>query len=102
MMRKRRLTHPRPHRPSRSARTGTAVPVRIVDDALKEIFQDTTADGGGSIKHDTGAICQLPGNLHFSANDGRPSPDPKDVLKTLFSNTVTAACPPGSGRGDDP
>jgi hypothetical protein len=77
-----------------------SVRIRIVDDALHEIDFTTTADGQGKFKFPTGGICQLPGNLHFSATDGRP-PVTKDLTGVLWSNTVTESCPPSKAPDDN-
>src|SRR6185312_8180755 len=74
---------------------GKPVRVQVTDDALKQFNVETTADSGGKINVPTGKICQLPGNLHFQATDGRPNPN--DLTDVLWSNNVTQTCPPGSG-----
>jgi hypothetical protein len=81
--------------------TNTTVHIRVVDDALTTLWFDTGSDGQGKINFPVSGICKLPGNLHFSANDGRP--DPSDLTGTLWSNTVTASCPnQPADPGDDP
>lgn len=67
------------------------VRIRVVDDALaeKDFYQSSVPDG--SLQFPTGKICVFPGQLHFSATDGRPDKD--DLTGVLWSNTVTSTCP---------
>lgn len=76
------------------------VNIRIVDNTHQaDIFTNTTSDGSGTFTFETGGICRAPGQIFFSANDGRP--DANDKLGTLISNTVPMTCP-NSGGKDDP
>ena len=68
----------------------TTVHIRVVDDALATIFLDRSSTAQGTLNYTTGKLCQLPGKLHFSANDGRS--DRNDLTGTLWSNTVTTTC----------
>ena len=65
----------------------TTVHIRVVDAALTTIWFQQTSNPAGKIEYPTGRICQLPGQLFFSANDGRS--DPQDLTGTLWSNTAT-------------
>jgi hypothetical protein len=67
--------------------------IRIVDGPFgDELFLSATSDPAGKLQSFmTGKICQRPGQLFFSANDGRA--DPTDLTGTLWSNTVTMSCP---------
>ena len=68
------------------------VHLRVVDEALITIWFDQTSTPEGKLENlQTGKICQNPGKLFFSANDGRS--DPQDFTGTLWSNTVTKTCP---------
>ena len=68
----------------------TQVNIRVADDALSpNLFYDTRSNGAGSISARISIPCR-PGNLHFSANDGRK--DSSDRTGTLWSNTATIAC----------
>ncbi len=69
----------------------TTVHIRVVDAALTTVWFNQTSTPQGTIEYPTGKICQLPGQLSFSANDGRN--DPQDLTGTLWSNTVTTTCP---------
>jgi hypothetical protein len=66
------------------------VHIRIVDDTLTTLWCEHSADATGALEYPTGQVCQLPGLLHFSANDGRS--DQHDLTGVLWSNTVTATC----------
>lgn len=68
------------------------VHIRIVDGPFGNsiLFNDTSNLSGKLQGFMTGKICQRPGQLFFSANDGRP--DPADLTGTLWSNTVTTSC----------
>jgi hypothetical protein len=68
----------------------TTVHIRVVDDALTTLFFDQSSTSQGILNYTTGKICQLPGRLHFSANDGRS--DKNDLTGTLWSNTATTTC----------
>lgn len=67
------------------------VTIRIVDGAFgKSLVLTSTSDAAGKLlDFPTGKICKSPGQLFFSANDGRLDPPSHD----LFSNTVTVSCP---------
>ena len=69
------------------------VHIRVVDGALgNNIFLTDTSTQEGKLQgFPTGKICQRPGQLFFSANDGRN--DQHDLTGTLWSNTVTTNCP---------
>jgi hypothetical protein len=69
------------------------VHIRVVDGPFgsEVFFTDTTNAEGKLLGFSTGKICQRPGQLFFSANDGRS--DPSDHTGALFSNTVTTSCP---------
>jgi hypothetical protein len=69
---------------------GRVVHIRVVDDALTTRWFSTTANGSGGFALLLRGLCVRPGNLHFSANDGRPNT--ADVTGTLWSNTVTGTC----------
>jgi hypothetical protein len=70
----------------------TTVHIRVVDAASTTIWFSQTSTPEGKIEDfPTGRICQLPGQLFFSANDGRSNP--QDLTGTLWSNTVTTTCP---------
>jgi hypothetical protein len=69
----------------------TTVNIRVVDDALTTLFFNQSSSASGGLNFVTGKLCQLPGRLHFSANDGRT--DHNDLTGTLWSNTVTMMCP---------
>ena len=70
----------------------TTVHIRVVDTAFTTRWFDHTSNREGKIEdYPTGRICQLPGQLFFSANDGRS--DREDLTGTLWSNTVTTTCP---------
>ncbi len=79
----------------------TTVHVRMVDEALHQLWMDTTSDGGGKISTSTGGICAGARQVSFSANDGRQVPSSQDITGVLWSNTVTVACPQPSAP-DDP
>jgi hypothetical protein len=68
----------------------TTVHIRVVDDALATIFLSQSSTSQGTLNYTTGKICQLPGRLYFSANDGRSDRD--DLTGTLWSNTATTTC----------
>lgn len=68
----------------------TTVHIRVVDAALTTVWFHHTSTQDGKVEYPTGRICQLPGQLFFSANDGRN--DPTDLTGTLWSNTVTTTC----------
>ena len=68
----------------------TTVHIRVVDDALTNIILDQSSTSQGTLSYTSGKLCQLPGRLYFSANDGRS--DPSDLTGTLWSNTVTTTC----------
>jgi hypothetical protein len=65
--------------------------IRVVDAALTTLWFNHTSTPQGTIEYPTGRICQLPGQLFLSANDGRS--DPQDQTGTLWSNTATTTCP---------
>jgi hypothetical protein len=67
------------------------VHIRVVDAALTNVWFHHTSTSQGTLQYPTGRICQLPGQLFFSANDGRK--DQQDLTGTLWSNTVTTTCP---------
>lgn len=67
------------------------VHIRVVDNALTNLFFNAQSTSQGMLNFPTGKLCQLPGNLHFSANDGRPNRN--DLTGTLWSNTATVSCP---------
>jgi hypothetical protein len=69
------------------------VHIRVVDGPFGNsvFFTDTSDPAGKLTGFMTGKICQRPGQLFFSANDGRA--DPTDLTGTLWSNTVTTNCP---------
>jgi hypothetical protein len=71
-------------------KASATVHIRVVDDALTTVWFDQTASAQGALNYRTGNICQLPGNLHISANDERANP--QDLTGTLWSNTVTTTC----------
>ncbi len=77
------------------------VHIRMVDEALHQLWMDTTSDGGGKISASTGGICAGAAQVSFSANDGRQVPSSQDITGVLWSNTVTLACPQPSAP-DDP
>jgi hypothetical protein len=77
-----------------SFRGSTAVHLRVVDDALAQRYFNQTSGPDGRLSMTLNSLCVNPGQLHFSANDGRQNP--RDVTGTLWSNTVTATC---SGSG---
>src|SRR5215831_14076901 len=79
----------------------STVHIRMVDEALHEIFMNTTSDGQGQISASTGGICAGARQVSFSANDGRQVPSSQDITGVLWSNTVTVACPQPSAP-DDP
>ncbi|MDV0438221.1 hypothetical protein [Xanthomonas sacchari] len=68
-----------------------AVYFRYVDNNLKNVFGQGSANAAGSFDFNTGAICVYPGPVAISANDGRSSSS--DVTGTLWSNTVVMTCP---------
>ncbi len=70
--------------------SNTIVHIRVVDAAGATIWFDQTSTQEGKIEYPTGRICQFPGQLFFSANDGRS--DREDLTGTLWSNTVTTTC----------
>jgi hypothetical protein len=67
--------------------------IRVVDGPFgNSVFFTDTSDPAGRLRgFMTGKICQRPGQLFFSANDGRA--DATDLTGTLWSNTVTTSCP---------
>lgn len=69
------------------------VHIRVVDGPFgNNIFLTDTSTQEGKLQgFPTGKICQRPGQLFFSANDGRN--DQHDLTGTLWSNTVTTSCP---------
>jgi hypothetical protein len=67
------------------------VHIRVVDAAFKTVWFNATSTSQGTLQYPTGKICQQPGQLFFSANDGRS--DQQDHTGTLWSNTVTTTCP---------
>jgi hypothetical protein len=67
------------------------VNIRIVDNALQQLWKHETARDNGTFRLVLPNLCQLPGTLSFSANDGRPNKE--DLTGTLWSNTVTISCP---------
>ncbi len=69
---------------------GRTVHLRVVDDALTQRWFSTTANSAGNFSLGLPGLCVRPGNVHFSANDGRPNSS--DVTGTLWSNTVTGSC----------
>lgn len=70
----------------------TKVNIRVVDAAGTNIWLTHKSNEKGEIKdYPTGRICQRPGNLYFSANDGRS--DPQDYTGTLWSETFPTSCP---------
>lgn len=71
---------------------GATVHIRVVDAALTTVWFDQTSSPQGTLQYPTGKICQRPGQLSFSANDGRC--DQQDHTGTLWSNTATTTCPP--------
>jgi hypothetical protein len=72
-------------------KANATVNIRVVDDALTTLWFKSTSSAQGAFTFPTGHLCQRPGNLHFSANDGRP--DSSDTTGLLWSNTVTVSCP---------
>lgn len=68
----------------------TTVHIRVVDDALANIILDQSSTSQGTLNYTSGKLCQRPGRLYFSANDGRSNPS--DLTGTLWSNTVTTTC----------
>ena|SRR5947209_20317662 len=68
----------------------STVHIRVVDDALKTLWFNQSADENGELNLQQPIDC-IPGDLHFSANDGRPNPD--DLTGTLWSNTFNIPCP---------
>lgn len=68
----------------------STVHIRVVDTALATVWFTQTSAQDGRMEYRTGMICQLPGQLFFSANDGRN--DPTDLTGTLWSNTITTTC----------
>lgn len=63
-----------------------------VFDGNREIYFQATSNSQGELEgFPTGRICQLPGVLFFTANDGRS--DRTDVTGTLWSNAVSISCP---------
>jgi hypothetical protein len=77
------------------------VHIRMVDEALHQLWMNTTSDGQGQITASTGGICAGARQVSFSANDGRQVPSSQDITGVLWSNTVTVACPQPSAP-DDP
>src|SRR5215831_18735493 len=77
------------------------VHIRMVDEALHQLWMNTTSDGQGQISASTGGICAGAMQVSFSANDGRQVPSSQDITGVLWSNTVTLACPQPSAP-DDP
>jgi len=79
-------------------RPNAPVTVRVADDALKQVFltandgQRITSEGNGTINLTFHGLCTNPGNLYFSANDGRQVPPRVDVTGVLWSNTVKIIC----------
>jgi hypothetical protein len=69
----------------------TTVFIRVVDDALNQLYFSQGSTPDGHLDFPTGRICVFPGRLYFSANDGRP--DSTDITGVLWSNTVTSTCP---------
>jgi hypothetical protein len=82
----------------------TQVHLRMVDEALHELFENTNSDGSGNISFQTGVICQGAVRISFSANDGRQVPHSQDMTDALWSNTITLGCPapPPPDDPDDP
>ena len=80
---------------------GTTVHIRMVDEALHQLWMNTKSDGQGGISAPTGGICAGARQVSFSANDGRQVPASQDITGVLWSNTVTVACPQPSAP-DDP
>jgi hypothetical protein len=67
------------------------VHIRMADDAFHMIWLQQSSTGTGQLEFITGKICQRPGYLHFSANDGRI--DPQDPMRgPLWSNFATSTC----------
>lgn len=64
--------------------------VRLVDNNLKNVWRQGSSNLQGSASIDTGAVCEHPGPVAVSANDGRSDPN---VTGTLWSNTVISSCP---------
>ena len=69
------------------------VHIRVVDAAFTTLWIDQSSDSQGTLEYPTGKLCQGPGQLHFSANDGRDVPSAQDRTGVLWSNTVTTTCP---------
>lgn len=69
----------------------TTVHIRVVDVALTTIWYKLTSTPEGTFQYPTAKICQFPGQVSFSANDGRN--DQQDLTGVLWSNTVTTTCP---------
>jgi hypothetical protein len=68
----------------------TTVNIRVVDAALTTAFFTQSSSAQGTLNFVSGKLCQLPGKLFFSANDGRS--DRNDLTGTLWSNTVEMTC----------
>ena len=72
------------------------VTIRVADDAMKNAFITHAAgrriESGelGTVTVRLAGLCSQPGNLHFSANDGRASS--ADRTGTYWSNTFQVSC----------
>lgn len=67
------------------------VRIRVVAAALTTVFLNHRSTFQGTLQFPTGKLCQHPGQLAFSAHDGRRSA--ANITGRLFSNTVTTTCP---------
>jgi len=69
-----------------------AVHIRVVDDVhANDQNLTTTSDASGQFSpYKTTQLCVNPGQIHFSANDGRS--DLTDLTGTFWSNTVQLIC----------
>jgi hypothetical protein len=66
------------------------VHIRVVDQALNNVWFDQSSDSAGHLNAKVTLSCQTGVKQYFSVNDGRP--DSSDLTGVLWSNTFTITC----------